>query len=483
MITRRTALRAGVAITGAVGTTGLVMPLWAREVAHAADLDLGTITKFATPMPVPKVLAPTSVSGTTSYYTVTMKEVEKEILPGKKTKVRTYNGEFPGPVIKATSGERVVVKQINNLAQPTSVHLHGAHVPEDSDGRPMDTIAPGGSKTYTYPNGQPNANMWFHDHAHHEESEHVYRGLSGTYLLTDDTEQKLALPDGPQDVPIALRDARFDDAGQMVYVMDDFLNRNTILVNGKPWPYFSVQQRRYRFRITNQTNVRFFNLKLSSGASFQIIGGDGGLLEKPFTTSEVHLSPGERADIVIDFTGLAIGTKIQVENTEGPGPVEHVGKVMEFRVTKLMDADVSEVPARLCTLPALPPATVNRTFDLRMDEDGSPDAKAYINEKLFDENRVDIEIPLGQTEIWTVTNVNKVAPHNFHMHLAMFRILERNGKPVTGLESGIKDTVSLKPGETVKLQATFSGYKGTYVYHCHLIDHAAMGMMGQMKII
>ncbi|MFF8844823.1 multicopper oxidase family protein [Streptomyces sp. NPDC015127] len=484
MISRRTALRAGIGAAGAVGGAALIAPAFSGGVALAADLDPSAIAKYAVPMPVPRVLQPTSVSGTTSTYTVTMKEITKEILPGRRTRLRTYNGEFPGPVIKARSGQRVVIKQINNLAQPTSVHLHGAHVPQDSDGGPMDLIPPGGSKTYTYPNQQPHANLWFHDHAHHEEAEHVYRGLSGFYLLTDDIESRLDLPEGLDDIPIALREARFDESGELVYVMDDFMNRNTILTNGVPWPYFSVEARKYRFRVFNQSNLRFFDLRLGAGETFWQIGGDGGLLEKPLQTTAVKLSPGERVDIVVDFAKYVPGTRLELTNTEGPGPAEHVGKVMQFRVMKNLTVGAGPLPSVLRTMPALPPATVQRTFDLSMDEDGRPNAQGYINGKVYDMHRIDTEVKLGVPEIWTVTNSNKLAPHNFHVHLAMFRVLERNGRPVANDgESAWKDTVSLKAGESVKLQVTFESYRGDYVYHCHLIDHAAMGMMGNLRVV
>ncbi|MFF4485237.1 multicopper oxidase family protein [Streptomyces sp. NPDC001544] len=484
-------LMSGAVVSGGLGLAGLAAPaLWpaAADAAErgrtaVADLDPGSIPKFATAMPLPRVLAPHAVSGTTSYYRVTMKETAAAILPGlPDTTVRTYQGQFPGPVIKARSGRRVVVEQTNSLGLPVSVHLHGAHVPPSSDGGPMDLIQPGASKTYTYPNQQPHANLWFHDHAHHQESEHVYRGLSGFYLLTDETEERLPLPAGEFDVPIALREARFDTAGQLVYAMDDWPNRNVILVNGRPWPYFEVAARRYRLRLFNQSNGRFFDLKLSDGSEFTVVGGDGGLLARPARATVVRLSPGERADIVVDFSRYPVGGKVVLENALGPGPVEHVGQVMRFDITRTAPDD-SSVPDTLRTLPEPRAATVNRRFELSMDEDGRPDPRGYINGRTYDPERIDTEIAYGTTEIWTVTNTNRLAPHNFHTHLVMFRVLERNGTPVTdGFESGLKDTVSVLAGETVKLQATFTGYRGTYVYHCHLFDHSAMGMMGTFRV-
>ncbi|QSY47240.1 MULTISPECIES: multicopper oxidase family protein [Streptomyces] len=488
MIQRRSFLKAGAVVSGAIGGAGLLVPaLSPTATAAATDLDPTTIPQFQQKMPVPPVLKPTSVSGTTSYYDVTMKEATAQILPGKLTRVRAYNGVFPGPVIKAESGQRVVVRQTNALGVPVSVHLHGAHVPESSDGSPMDVLAPGGgTKTYTYPNDQPHANLWFHDHAHHEESENVFRGLTGFYLLTDSVEKNLNLPSGSYDVPIAIRDARFDDAGQFAYTMGDIAGRTVILANGKPWPYFEVAARKYRFRLYNTANVRFFTLKLSDGSPFTQIGTDGGLLEKPYTTTSLALSPGERADIVIDFSKYPVGTTLVVENTE-PGPpgtpMDLVGKVMQFRVTRTA-TDTSTVPATLRTLPALPAATVQRNIELLMDETGGEHAQAYINGKIYEMDRIDTEIQYGATEIWTVHNANARAPHNFHMHLVQFRVLERNGQPVvSGNDSGLKDTVSVKAGETVKIQATFTGYRGTYVYHCHMFDHAAMGMMANFRVV
>ncbi|GHH95792.1 multicopper oxidase family protein [Streptomyces capillispiralis] len=486
MITRRTFLVAGATVTGALGGAGLLLPPSGQEAA-AADLDPAGIRKFTLRMPVPPVLRPYAVSGTTRYYAMPIKEVNKTVVPGRTTAVRTFNGSFPGPVIKARSGERVVVRQTNQLSVPTSVHLHGAHVPEDSDGGPMDLIAPnGGRKTYTYPNTQPHANLWFHDHAHHAESENVFRGLTGTYLLTDDTEERLGLPSGAYDVPVSLRDARFDDSGALVYEMGDFLHRNVILANGKAWPYFEVAARKYRFRVYNTANMRYFDLSLSDGSEFQLIGTDGGLLPAPYRTTSVALSPGERADIVVDFSRYPVGTELVLANRPDAvpgGPADLVSQVLQFRVTRTA-ADSSVVPGVLRTLPELPPATVDRSVELFMDETSGPHGLAYIDGKVYDHDRIDTEIAYGTTEIWTVTNANQIAPHNFHMHLVQFRVLERNGQPVTsGPEYGLKDTVSLMPGETVRLQATFTGYRGTYVYHCHIFDHAAMGMMANMRIV
>ncbi|MFJ2751094.1 multicopper oxidase family protein [Streptomyces sp. NPDC087297] len=484
MVTRRSLLGGAVAATGAgLLTAGGLTPLLGSGSAQATAA-AGPVTvppPFTVRMPTLPVLAPISGPAGQDTYAVTIKEAAREIIPGVRTKVLTYDGHFPGPVLRARTGRKVVIRHRNTLTMPVAVHLHGGSVSPENDGGPMDTFAPGTSRTYTYPNQQPGAGLWFHDHAHHMESEHVFRGLSATYLLSDETERSLPLPAGQYEVPIALRDARFDEAGQLVYVMDDVFGRTTILANGRPTPYFEVAARKYRFRLLNSSNMRFFQLRLSDGGQMIQIGSDGGLLERPFTTDTVALSPAERADVVIDFSRYPVGTKIVLENTLGPGTPDQVGKVLRFDVVRTAP-DPSRVPNLLRTLPALAPATVSRTVVLSMDEDGRQEPRAFMDGQTWDHHRIDQTITHGTSEIWTVTNANKLVPHNFHMHLVQFRLLERNGAPVAPAEAGLKDTVRLFPGETVKLHATFDTYRGTYVYHCHLLDHSAMGMMANFRI-
>ncbi|MFE2988726.1 multicopper oxidase family protein [Streptomyces sp. NPDC059262] len=484
MLTRRHAIRLGLT-TGAVGAVGaaggLFQTLTSGGSANAATAaGAPAVTPFAVPLPVPKVLTPYRRTSTADHYAVTMSRTSHQILPGTRTDVLTYNGTFPGPTIRARKGRTAVVRQINALDMPTSVHLHGGSNPVEHDGGMMDTIAPGRSRTYVYANDQVGATLWTHDHAHHMESEHVYRGLSGLYLLGDKAEDALGLPSGRYEVPLILRDAQFDAAGQMVYTMDDAENRTTILVNGAPWPYMKVEARKYRFRMLNSCNLRIFILCLNDGSQVTQIGSDGGLLPAPAATPVLVLSPGERADFVVDFSKYAPGTQLTLQNMLGPGPTELVGQIMRFDVGE-KTPDTSRVPDVLTTLPALPKPTVERSFELRMDEPGTGD-KAYINGKTFDAGRIDTNIRWGDTEVWTVTNTSTTIPHNFHTHLVQFRILERDGQPVYPAEAGLKDTVLLFPGQTARLQLTFDTHKGVYPYHCHMIDHSAMGMMAQMKI-
>ncbi|MFH8616170.1 multicopper oxidase family protein [Streptomyces sp. NPDC017979] len=480
MVTRRRVLGAGLA-TAAVASTGaaLVPVLTSKDAADTAAKAAAPppIVPFQTAMPLIPVAQPTSTTGGVDRYDISVVTATKQILPGLNTQVLTYGGQFPGATIKARKNRPVVIHQHNGLTVPVARHLHGASVEPYSDGGPMDLIAPNSTRVYTYPNQQPHASLWYHDHAHHLESENVYRGLQGSYLIGDDVEDALPLPKDAYDVVVQLRDARFDAAGQLVYTMGD-RTRTTVLTNGVPYPYFEVAARKYRFRLANTSNQRFFTLRLSGNTNMIQIGSDGGLLPAPHTTPSLFITSGERADIVIDFSTFALGTQIFLESVASNGTAE---QILRFDVTRTA-SDPSSIPPVLRTLPPLPTPTAQRTIVMRMDEDGRPNPQAFMDDKVYDHNRIDQHIRFGASEVWTVTNANTRAPHNFHMHLVQFRVIERNGAAPGPAEAGLKDTVAVMPGETVKLQATFDTYAGEFVYHCHMLDHSAMGMMATMKI-
>ncbi|MEV4823194.1 multicopper oxidase domain-containing protein [Micromonospora sp. NPDC049274] len=480
MSTRRQLLRLGAA-SGILGATGGLASL-ADRLADTPAAAATVAAPFTVPLTVPETLRPIRRTATTDYYSVTMHRRRLEILPGTRTEVYTYNGDLPGPTIRARSGRRVVVRQRNRLDMPTAVHLHGGATAPSDDGSGGVTIAPGGERVYTYPNHQPHGTLWMHDHAHHMEAEHLYRGLSSLYLLTDATEEALPLPRGSFDVPLVLRDAHFGADAQLVWTMDDVENRNTILVNGRPTPRFTVQARRYRLRLVNSSNMRIFLLRLADSGIFTVIGSDGGLLEAPVDTPYLLLSPGERLEVVVDFARYTPGSSVVLENLMGPGPTDQVGQVMRFDVVPAAARDRSAVPARLRTLPALPTPTVRRQVELRMDEPGTGH-QAYIDGKVFDPARIDTTIAWGTTEEWTVTNASATIPHNFHTHLVQFRVLDRGPNPADPTESGLKDTVTIFPGQSVRLQATFNTWRGVYPYHCHMVDHSGMGMMAQFRVV
>ncbi|GAB1511541.1 multicopper oxidase family protein [Actinophytocola sp. KF-1] len=430
-----------------------------------------TAAPFSTRMPVPSVLRPVASTTTTDVYRLDMRPATVEIIPGLRTEVLTFGGQFPGPTIRARTGRRVAITFDNRLGEAANVHLHGGHTAPEHDGHPMDVIAPGGSRFYDYANRQQGATLWYHDHSHHTEAQHVYRGLQGFYLIDDPSEATLGLPTGAYDVPIVLGDAFIAEDGTLIYDTPD--TRTTLLANGKQQPYFPVAARKYRFRLLNGATERIFRLNLGGEVMTQI-GTDGGLLPAPILHTELPLSSAERADLVIDFSRYPVGTQLVLADTTGP--------LLRFDVVR-QATDYSRLPDELRPLPALAAATVERDITLSFDVSGVP--TGLVNGKPYDPNRVDFQVKRGSTEIWRIYNGDGQfnADHNFHLHLEQFRVLGREGAPSRPSDAGRKDTVAIPPDTAVRIQTTFTDYVGKYVYHCHFLDHSSVGMMAQMEIV
>jgi spore coat protein A len=438
------------------------------------------VVPFEAVFRTPPVLAPTRVEADADYYEMTMRPAAVEILPGRNTTIWGFNGQFPGPTIRALRNRRVVIRQTNQLpeAKP-SIHLHGGHVEARFDGYPTDGIALGASKDYVYPNRQLAAPLLYHDHEMDRTGLNVYMGLVGAYLLEDEEEAALNLPSGDCDVPVIIQDRAFNIDGSLRYSpeMDGMLG-DVILVNGAPQPRFAVANRKYRLRIYNASNARNYELTLSSGQPFVQIGTDGGLLPSPVPRTSLPLAPFERVDVVVDFSSVALGSPVVLRNGLGSG---RAAAIMRFDVER-HEEDRSTVPSALRPLERLDEksATVTRDFALGMDMGGEK-MRWVINDQVFDHHRVDFTPLLGATEIWRFTNPSGHA-HPMHVHLDMFQILDRNGAPPLPAEAGWKDTVAVGPNETVRVIIRFTDYPGRYMFHCHNLEHEDNGMMAQFDV-
>jgi FtsP/CotA-like multicopper oxidase with cupredoxin domain len=198
-------------------SAGLIGGAALSQAAPQHELVVDPLRRFQVPLPIPRVLMPTHTDSTTDYYDIEQRQARVEIIPGRQTTIWGYEGTFPGPTIKARRGRTVVVRHANRLSTPTVVHLHGSVSPPDSDGFPMDHIMPGESRTYTYPNAQRAATLWYHDHAMDHTGRNIYMGLAGLYLIEDDEERALGLPDGDHDVPLLIQDRLFAPDGTFRY--------------------------------------------------------------------------------------------------------------------------------------------------------------------------------------------------------------------------------------------------------------------------
>ncbi len=441
------------------------------------------IPNFVVPLPIARVLSPTHTSAKADEYTVHAKAGSAQLRAGNPTPIWGYEGEWPGPTIRAEVGREVHLSLSNELPVNLTMHNHGHFVDGASDGHPTDYIFPGASKTYVYPNQQRASTYWVHDHTMDRTGANVYRGLAAFYLIHDSAEDALNLPAGEFDVPLVLQDRSFDADNSLRYDENrwDGLHGDTMTINGAITPYFEVATRKYRLRLLNGSNARDYVLSLSNHASFQVIGSDGGLLAAPVTLESLSIAPGERYDIVVDFGGLPVGTTLTLDNTDDDIDNDSVplGKLLQFRVTKDV-ADTSKVPAQLSAIRRLTPqqATVTRNFELVRNR-----ADWTLNGVSYDPARIDANPQPGTIERWVITN-RSPEMHPFHMHLVQFTIVSVGGHAPKPEQMGWKDTIPVRRGESVELVAEFptNSHKGIYALHCHKLEHEDHRMMLQMQV-
>ena len=477
-----------VALTGGVVAGAALTRAMSRH-----DAPRHPIPRFDVPLPMPHVLEPIRTDATTDYYEIVQREERLELLPGRHTVIWGYNGTFPGPTIKARRGRTVIVRHVNRLGTPTVVHLHGGVTPPESDGFPMDHVMPGAAREYVYPNAQRAATLWYHDHTMDRTGRNIYMGLAGLYLLEDDDERSLGLPEGSYDVPLLVQDRLFASDGSFQYKMVNHLGAQsgTMLVNGAPWPRLDVSTRAYRFRIVNGSNATPLRLALSSGDPMIQIATDGGLLPTPIVCRQIPLAMAERVEVIIDFSRHSVGTDIVLQNLNTRGATGSISsEIMQFHVGRI-ERDGRAIPTRLAENDVLDRSAAVRTrhfvFSVRPSFGPLPSPSWRINGRRFDP-----EVPIaspryGDLEIWRFTNKRFLGflgiVHPVHVHLVTFKVLERNGGPPLAHETGWKDTVSVDRDEDVSVIAKFDGYRGRYLLHCHNLEHEDHSMMARFDVV
>ena len=437
-------------------------------------------------------------------------------------KVWTYNGCLPGPTFIARAGQPVTVRIRNELPEnhvgygspEISTHLHSGHVGPASDGFASDYYSlrrcgptmsrPGAFLDHHYPNFPPDGDarevtgtLWYHDHREDFTAANVYRGLAGFYLGFDalDTGNELTglqLPSGRYDVPLLLQDRLFDSGGNIVFNQFDpegFLG-NLFLVNGKVQPFFKVEARKYRFRLLNGSMARYFQMCLTDEGDrdldFAFIASDGNLIERPLTLRKILLGMAERADIIVDFSRFAEGTKLYLVNRmrqDDPRKpaLERLApgiRMLRFEVGKPA-TDNSKIPS---FLRALSPAPYDGSTRKRSFKFERTNGQWAINGKFFDHERIDAKPRVGVAEIWRLETTGGWA-HPVHIHLDDFRILKYNGGLPPPEWRGRKDTISLLPGVVAEVLVEFRDFTGRYMMHCHHHMHEDHAMMIRFDIV
>lgn len=514
-MTRRDVLK-----LGAVAGVALTVPLRVST-ARADSVQSPRFTPFTRRLTFPDPIAPAPPGafvptktpdpawGTPKLYEVEMRENEVEIIPGLSTRIFGYNGMYPGPTFRVRNGEPAIVRFRNSLAVPTVVHNHGGTQSgmvggdpyTDDDGFPSAFVQPGTFKDYLYPNIPPFGDVehadfastqWYHDHAMDITGPNVYAGLAGFYLLTDDREAQLianhTLPDTIYDLPLVFQDRRFKANGKLIYDTAGSQGAlgDVFVVNGKAQPYIEVERKKYRFRFLNGANARYFQLELSNGTPFLVIGTDTWLLPFAIQQASIPLAMSQRADVIIDFrtapSEVFLMNVQQQDDPKKPGDIRRPGVPVVKFVVKDGPAinNASAVPGTLLRPHVrLLPREVVVTRNFEFERGGG---NWVINDKTFNPKRNDATPKLGQVERWNFKNGGGGWTHPIHVHLEAMQIQTINGKAPPGIQAFKRDSVNLGPGGTASMLIRFRSFPGRYVFHCHNLEHEDMRMMAAFEV-
>ncbi len=494
-----------------------------------ALFDLNSLPRFVDPLPIPSVVrpagkrvSPESPAQEVPYYRLSMRAVQTKLhrdMPA--TRLWAFEGSSPGPTIETHSGQGVLVEWMNELPKRhlfpidhnvhgaeadkpevrVAIHLHGAKVPPASDGYPEDWRTPGKSSLYYYPNQQDAASLWYHDHALGITRLNVYAGLFGMFIIRDEVERALNLPEGKYEIPLMLCDRSFERTGQLFYPVSgdpqspwvSEVFGDGVLVNGRLFPFLEVEPRKYRFRLLNAANGRFFHLALSNGMEFHQIGTDLGLLPSPVPLHSLLMAPGERADLILDFSGHR-GEEIVLTSDSL--------MVMQFRVGGSAVSDTSSLPSLLRPVQKIAEDSAVNTRILTLGEKDQMTGVAQM--MLLNNAHWDMPITedpkLNSVEIWNLLNFTDDS-HPIHVHGVRFQILDRRSfepelyyhggkiqyigpvQPPAPNEAGWKDTVQAHPGMVTRIITRFDAYPGRYVWHCHILEHEDNEMMRPYEVI
>lgn len=429
-------------------------------------------------------------------YDLTMQRGEVDFGFRNLTPTAGYNGDFLGPTLIMSRGDDVQMNVTNELGEITTNHWHGMHVAPEDDGGPHTKINPGETWSPAFTVMDGGATMWYHPHLHHVTNRHVTLGLAGMILVRDEIETSANLPRtyGVDEFPIFLMDRLVGFEGQFIVAgLGD-----TLMINGTLDPYLEVPAQMVRFRMVNASAERGYHFGLSGGQSFQLIGTDGGLLERPLTKDRMLVMPGERLDVVVDLTAAQGSTvdlmafNSEINGNDIPGSVNGPGggnvlngldlKLVELRVGAPTDDAVTELPTELQAVPRLTEAQATHTRTVRMT--GNPPSPFFLDGAPFDHDIINQIIELNAVEIWEIVNETNYA-HPFHIHDVQFFILDIDGEPPPPEFAGRKDTIIVRRDSTVRFIAVFDDHANPhvpYMYHCHVLTHEDEGMMGQFIV-
>jgi len=463
--TRRQVLRLGGGVVAA-----LAAPTWvSHSIAHAAE---GTATAVELAAAVTSV----GVSGTTA-------------------RLWTYNGSVPGPVLRWHEGERVSVRLVNRLDEPTNLHLHGLHLPPSVDD-PFLEVPPGGTATYefTVPAGSAGT-YWYHPHIHGRVARQLFAGLAGAIIIAGRMDES-SLADAEEHV-LVLKDLSIRNGQVAGHTPLDWLRGkegDLLLVNGAWRPRLTAARSLIRLRLVNASNARYYRLLLEGHYLYQI-ATDGGLLAHPVPRRTLLLAPGERAEVLVRLRRRGEFRLLNLPYDRGSASMHHGhGMVPAVAPTAPVAAARFVGEPLLSIVPPAIPSSVRLPTELANVEDLGPLVNSpvrrlvlsesmmgafLINGRRFDPARVDAQGRLDSVEPWEIENRGGM-DHPFHLHTYPFQILSADGVPVDF--PAWKDVVNVRAGGRVRIAVPLRDFGGRTVFHCHIVEHEDLGMMGVLEV-
>jgi FtsP/CotA-like multicopper oxidase with cupredoxin domain len=428
--------------------------------------------------------------------------VEAKVAPitinGVTANLMTYNGQYPGPTILYKQGNILKLHFKNSLPSSgtnilgysegvSNIHTHGLHVsPTAPSDDPTIQVEPGQTYDYYYntslqPGGVFN---FYHGHIHGLTAEQFWGGLTGSLISEDPTD---LLADYETHI-LFIKDIALngDEAAPYVSVMDYVMGKegNIVTVNGMVNPVLNIQPGEVqRWRIINACNARYLRIGFENH-NLQLIGSDGGLLDKPYSIPEMLLSPSERADVLVKADQTAGTYKLlSLPYNNGCGgvaqtitlmTVNYSGATLNQNVPSTINPDAKRFDVETSMLP-------HRSLLLSMIG-----GRGYINGHDFDVSPLTITSEVGGYEIWDITS-QCMMDHVFHIHINNFQVLSVSGGYMgyalyTQIPA-LKDSVYVPRGTTVQILVHVADYTGMTMFHCHIVEHEDIGMMGMWNIV
>jgi FtsP/CotA-like multicopper oxidase with cupredoxin domain len=483
-------------LAGAFGI-GAIAAL-ARSGGGTSFAEEETVTTLATAaggtLPIPDLLAATDEDGVSVFALDARTGTDTTLVSGKTISTAGYNGTFLGPTIRLSDGEAVRFDVTNNLGEETTVHWHGLHIAPSADGGPQNIIEDGAtwSPSTTINQGEA-CTLWYHPHGLGTTADQVALGLAGMMIIDDGSDANAALPHdyGADDIPVIMQSTAITSAGAFATANNNFTaSASTLkfLVNGASatdeTPTLEVAYGRVRLRLLNASLTDRITIARTDGTALTQVASDAGLLTAPISISSLRVSPGERAEIVLDLTAADDAVTLQATVRNTTNGTRYTVSMLTVGSTAASAA--ADLPATLNTITDIDATdATTRTFTL-----SNSGASMLINGiagttmDIMDANAV--MTTLGAVEQWTITNSSTNIYHNFHLHDVPFQIVSVAGAAPTGANTAWRDTIEVAPGTSVVIRMQFTDYADNeymYMLHCHNVIHEDDGMMLALMVM